>query len=106
MMRWEYRVVSLRDGTYTQTLNGYGQEGWELVGVVPNVHTVAGPRESGSSLPIPGTLGKLGDAATKWTQPDDPDAPEPGSVVTTLLWVFRRERYDDDDVDWSDSSPE
>ncbi len=30
MQRWEYRVVSLQKGRYTEALNEYGSEGWEL----------------------------------------------------------------------------
>ena len=45
MERWEYKVLSLSDGTYTDTLNAYGREGWELVAVAPDVHELPAARE-------------------------------------------------------------
>ena len=63
MQRWEYQVISMRDGHYTRTLNELGSEGWELVGSRPDVHdTPAAPERSGG-LPMPRALGRLEDAA-------------------------------------------
>jgi hypothetical protein len=91
VQRFEYRVVSMADGRYTATLNEYGADGWELVSVAPDVHAVPAPPESG--LPgAPKLGGKLGLAASKLGELEgrDPSAPEPGTTVTTLLWVLRR----------------
>lgn len=96
MQRFEYRVVSFAEGTYTAMLNQYAAEGWELVDLAPEIRTVPARRDAGG-LPVPG-LGKLGQAAqavTKFGETDDPDAPEPGSVTTALLWVLRRPLDDD-----------
>jgi len=73
-------------------LNEYGAEGWELVAVTSDVRTVPQRKDGGVGVPIPG-LGKLGQAAQAVSKLGDaavPDAPEPGSVTTTLLWVLRR----------------
>ena len=81
MQRWEYKVLSLDDGMYTDTLNAYGRAGWELVAVAPDVHEVHAAREEEGSLPLP-----------------VPRALEPQSgVLTTLLWVLRRPLPDEDD---------
>ncbi|HZO34680.1 MAG TPA: hypothetical protein VFB17_06330 [Gaiellaceae bacterium] len=99
MQRFEFRVVSVPDGTYTAMLNEYSAEGWELVTVAHDTRTVPARRESG--LPTPPGLGRLGQAAqavSKLGGGDDDDGPEPGSITTTLLWVFRRP-LDDYDVD-------
>ena len=96
MQRWEYKVISLQDGRITESLNEYGREGWELVGVAPDVHDTPPARERGRSLPIPGALGKIEDAASKWGAANGEDGePAPGSTVTTLLWVLRRPLDDD-----------
>src|SRR5258705_2679255 len=63
MQRWEYRVVSLRDGTYTATLNEYGRDGWELVSVTSQALEASDPE--GGGLPMPRALGRLEDAAAK-----------------------------------------
>ena len=91
MQRWEYKVVSLREGQYTQSLNEYGAEGWELVSVAPVVHE-APARASAPGLPMPRALSKLGETAAAWNKREAGDAaePEPGSTTTTLLWVLRR----------------
>ncbi len=99
MLRWEYRVVSLQDGTYTSSLNEYGQDGWELVTVAPQLREVPA-REEGRGFPMPRTIGRLEDAAGKLTKAvGGSDEPEPGETVTTLLWVLRRPLPDDDDED-------
>ena len=96
MRRFEYKVVSFPSGAYTASLNEYGREGWELVGVAPDVHDTPPARERGRSLPIPGALGKIEDAASKWGAANEEDGePAPGSTVTTLLWVLRRPLDDD-----------
>ena len=93
MPRWEYRVVSLRDGQYTSALNEYAREGWELMAVTPNPAPPA-PTEQGRSLPMPRTLGRIEEAASRLNQlgGDDQTAAAP---TTSLLWVLRR--YVDDD---------
>ncbi|HEY7397065.1 MAG TPA: DUF4177 domain-containing protein [Gaiellaceae bacterium] len=96
MERWEYRAVSFAEGQYTAMLNQYGAEGWELVGVVPDIRTVPERRDEGG-LPVPG-FGKLGQAAqavSKLGEPDDAGAPQPGAITTTFLWVLRRPLEDD-----------
>ncbi len=97
MQRWEYKVVSLRNGHYTEALNEYGRDGWELVDVASVVQD-APSREKSRSLPVPRAFGKLEDAAAAWNKleaRDEPAAPEPGSTTTTLLWVLRRPLDDD-----------
>jgi hypothetical protein len=89
--RWEYKVVSLQ-GKYTDALNEHGKDGWELVCVAPDVHTVAGaPPAPGRKLPIPGALGRLEGVASRFGDSEaGAEGPPPGSVSTTLLWVLRR----------------
>jgi hypothetical protein len=91
VQRWEYKVVSLQ-GKYTDTLNEYGRDGWELVCVAPDVRTVTGPPPpQGRKLPIPGALGRLEDVTSRFGDKEPgADGPPPGSVTTTLLWVLRR----------------
>ena len=102
MQRWEYKVVSLEDGRYTEVLNEYGRDGWELVSVAPDVHeNRPRPRKRSMPLPIPGALGRIEDAASKLNFGDsggEEEAPPEGAVVTTLLWVLRRPL--DDDENW------
>jgi hypothetical protein len=96
VQRWEFRVLSLPDGSYTSTLNAYGAEGWELVTVAHDVRTVPPRRDTG--LPTPPGLGKLGQAAqavSRLGEIGEPEGPEPGTVTTTLLWVLRRPLDDD-----------
>src|ERR1043166_744866 len=99
MERWEYRVLSLADGTYTDTLNAYGREGWELVAVAPDVHEVHAAREEGGGLPVPvpRALGRIQEAGQPLRKSAAGAAEEPQhGVVTTLLWVLRRPLPDDD----------
>jgi hypothetical protein len=92
--QWEYRVVSLRDGHYTESLNAYGREGWELVTVVRDEPAPAPPAK-GRSLPVPGALGKLETAAETIGKLGGPGAADdPGT--TSLLWVLRRPLPDAD----------
>ncbi len=91
MQRWEYKVVSLREGRYTETLNEYGREGWELVSVASDVRGFEAP-EPGRTVPVPRAFGRLEDAAAKLNKlggGDSPAAPAP-TTSTILLWVFRR----------------
>jgi hypothetical protein len=103
MQRWEYKIISLADGTYTDTLNAYGRSGWELVAVAPNVHEVqpAAPEE-GRGFPVPRAIGRIEDAAERLTKAagGGADEPQPVGVVTTLLWVLRRPLPDDDEYDF------
>ncbi|HEX3807485.1 MAG TPA: DUF4177 domain-containing protein [Gaiellaceae bacterium] len=93
MQRWEYRVISLQNGRYTATLNEYGHDGWELVSVVSEPRDVPVPARSGG-VPMPGALGRIGEAAEKLNKLGEGDAPaEPSSV---LLWVLRRPLGDGD----------
>jgi hypothetical protein len=87
VQQWEYRVVSLDDGQYTSSLNGYARDGWELVTVVPDLRSVPERRDGG--LPVP-PLGKLGAAASKLKDLEGSNELPPGTITTTLLWVLRR----------------
>lgn len=83
---WEYRAVRWPAGRYTQYLNDYAAEGWELVQVVSD--DVPAPA-SGRSIPVPGALGRIGAAADTINKlgASGDDAPtEPSS----LLWILRR----------------
>jgi hypothetical protein len=101
VQQWEYRVVSLDDGKYTSALNAYGREGWELLAVVNDVRAATEP-ESRSSLPIPGRLGKLGEAAARIDELGG--GGEQAAPASTLLWVLRRPipvvEADDEDYDY------
>jgi hypothetical protein len=100
VQQWEYRVVSLDDGKYTSALNAYGSEGWELIAVVNDVPAVPAP-EGRSGLPIPGRLGKLGEAAARIDELGS--GGEQAPPVSTLLWVLRRPIVvveDDEDYDY------
>jgi len=91
MQRWEYRVVSLREGHYTETLNEYGRDGWELVSVTSDVAEAPAPRRGGT-IPVPRAFGRLEDAAAKLNKlgaGDSTEAPA-GATSITLLWVLRR----------------
>jgi hypothetical protein len=91
MIQWEYKVVSFQDGRYTEGLNAYGRDGWELIDVAPDVHVVAGG-DAGWKVPMPRALGKLEDVAAKLTETESKEstAPEAGTIATRLLWVLRR----------------
>jgi hypothetical protein len=90
MQRWEYRVVSLQDGTYTASLNEYGLEGWELVTVASQRSEVPA-RDESRGFPLPGAIGRLEDAAGKLSKvAGGATDPEPGTTLNTLLWVLRR----------------
>ena len=98
MQRWEYRVVSLRDGQYTAALNEYGQEGWELVDVVSQERTAPAPAsEGGGGLPMPRSFGRLEDAAATLNKLGGGDRPpaEEATAPSSLLWVLRRPLDDD-----------
>jgi Domain of unknown function (DUF4177) len=96
MVRWEYKVLALR-GSYTETLNEYGREGWELVSVASDVRGPSAPTSSGSSVPLPRAFGRLEDAAARLKKlgTDDPGDPAEAATTTTLLWVLRRPLNDD-----------
>ena len=93
MQRWEYRVVSFRAGQYTSALNEYAREGWELFAVTPDVPAAAAPAKSGPSIPMPRTIGRIEDAASKLNQLSD--SGETQAPTTGLLWVLRRALDDD-----------
>jgi hypothetical protein len=102
MQRWEYKVVALREGHYTEALNEYGRDGWELVSVAPHVHGIPAPAPApapapGGALPMPRAFGRLEDAAAKLTKLGAGDAAAAPAATTssTLLWVLRRPLSDD-----------
>jgi hypothetical protein len=91
MERWEYRVLSLRDGRYTATLNEYGREGWELVSVVADSPDSPTTPNEGRTFPVPRTIGRLEEAAAKLNKLGGGDtAKEPAGPTSSLLWVLRR----------------
>lgn len=87
-MQWEYRIVSLRDGHYTESLNAYGREGWELVSVVQDAPPPE-PPPAGRRLPVPGALGKLETAAETIGKLGGSGESE-GPGTSSLIWVLRR----------------
>ena len=88
MQRWEYKVISLRDGGYTAALNDYGRAGWELVSVVDNPSAPDKPRRS---IPMPRAFEAIEGAAEKIGQQGaEADSTSP------LLWVLRRPLEGDD----------
>jgi hypothetical protein len=91
MQLWEYRVVSLRDGSYTATLNDYGREGWELVSVTSQLPEASTP-DPGGGMPMPRAFGRLEDARAKLNKlgaaDDSTDALT--EATSNLLWVLRR----------------
>lgn len=97
MERWEYKVVSLQQGRYTEALNEYGRDGWELVSVASDVRAIVPPEPGSGRLPMPRAFGRLEDAAAKLNKlggDSTPELPEP-TLSTTLLWVLRRPLSDD-----------
>ena len=91
MQRWEYRVVSLRNGTYTSTLNEYGREGWELVSVTSQPPQVSAPPPEKRGLPVPRALGRIEDAAAQLNKLGGSHSKEAQPEETSnLLWVLRR----------------
>ena len=88
MQRWEYRVVSLRAGTYTAALNAYGLEGWELISVTEGGQEAPPAEPAKSAIPLPRTLGRLEYAAARINKLGSKDAPD--EATTSLLWVLRR----------------
>jgi Domain of unknown function (DUF4177) len=94
VQRWEYKVVSLREGRYTETLNEYGRDGWELVAVTPQPLEPPSP-ERGATLPIPRPFGRLEDAAAKLSKLGEAAEAHAGTAATALLWVLRRPLSDD-----------
>jgi hypothetical protein len=90
VQQWEYRVVALREGHYTQSLNEYGRDGWELVSVASDIAAVPAS-EPGGMLRAPRALGRLEDAAAKLNKLGGSEATEASAAPTsTLLWVLRR----------------
>ncbi len=89
MQRWEYQVVVLKDRKYTSALNELGGEGWELVSVVveDSVAPAAPAPGRGKGFPLPKTIGRLEEAASKL---GEGEAPAPAAAGGRLLWVFRR----------------
>ena len=95
MQRWEYKVVSLRPGHYTDALNDYGRDGWELISVASEPRDVPVP-DRGGSLPVPRPFGRLEDAAAALNKlgGDSTDA-HANTPSTVLLWVLRRPLNED-----------
>jgi hypothetical protein len=95
MQRWEYRVIALREGHYTESLNEYGRDGWELVSVATDEQKLAPPIPGKArSVPVPRALGRLEDAASKLSNlgtGDSDDAP----ATSSLMWVLRRPLVED-----------
>ncbi len=94
MRRFEYKVVSFSNGSYTTSLNEYGRDGWELVAVAPDVRTVAA-REPERRLPMPRAIEQLEGVVSKVGGQSAETGPAPGSTTTTLLWVLRRQLDDE-----------
>jgi hypothetical protein len=99
MQRWEYRVVSLRAGSYTATLNEYGRDGWELVSVTPQPVEAPPPAPETRGLPRPRALGRIEDAAAKLNTLGASNPPSAfADATSSLLWVLRRPLPEDDDA--------
>ena len=59
MVRWEYRVIVLREPTLAEkaeTLDELGQEGWELVSVVSTVRSWKGRSKDHGRIERDGTV--------------------------------------------------
>ncbi len=94
MQRWEYKVVALR-GRYTETLNEYGREGWELVSVASDVRPDPPPPTPGRTVPVPRAFGRLEDAAAKLNKLGESPERTPSATPNSLIWVLRRPLSDD-----------
>ena len=91
MQRWEYRVVSLRDGQYTSSLNDLGRDGWELVAVCQDAPpAVAEEPQRRPGLPMPRALGRLEDAASAIGRISGSPQQAEDAGPTGLLWVLKR----------------
>ena len=96
--------MSLRNGTYTATLNEYGREGWELVSVTSQPLQVSTPAPEGRGLPVPRALGRIEDAAAKLNKLGGSHAKDAQPEGTSnLLWVLRRPLAEDRADSQSDS---
>jgi hypothetical protein len=92
--RWEYRVVSFHDGRYTAPLNEYGADGWELVSVVNDLPAGSTSGGGGSSVPLPGVVGRAQAAASAIDKLGGSSAaPASGPA---LLWILRRPLDEDE----------
>ena len=81
MQQWEYRVVTLRAGQYTDALNEYGRDGWELVTVASDVRGVPPPGTTGTT----GTTGTgTGTTSTGGTQTTTPQSATPQSAPSPV----------------------
>jgi hypothetical protein len=96
MQQWEYRVVSLPQGHYTNALNEYGRQGWELVGITSETRDAPTAERTGT-LPLPRAFGRLEDAAAKLNKlgAGDPTEAQADTPSTVLLWVLRRPLSED-----------
>jgi hypothetical protein len=94
MQRWEYKVVALR-GRYTETLNEYGREGWELVSVASDVRPDPPAPAPGRTMPVPRAFGRLEDAAAKLNKLGDSTEATPSAPPSNLIWVLRRPLSED-----------
>ena len=96
MQRWEYRVVALREGHYTESLNEYGRDGWELVSVATDERKLSPPSAGKArSVPVPRALGRLEDAASKLSNLGAGDSDDAPGAASSLMWVLRRPLDDD-----------
>jgi hypothetical protein len=95
MQQWEYRVVALRVGHYTEMLNAYGREGWELVSVASDSVEAPAP-QPGRSVPVPRAFERIEDAAAKLNKLGGAESAEAATApISSLLWVLRRPLADD-----------
>ncbi len=94
MQRWEYKVVALR-GRYTETLNEYGREGWELVSVTSDARPDPPAPPSGRTMPVPRAFGRLEDAAARLNKLGDSTEAVTSAPPSNLIWVLRRPLSED-----------